>query len=104
MSNESVAAVLGALYLPGLRRPFEVPRARWRQVDSVIRKHGAEGLADAELRQEGLIACTPALVLAADAVLASGAAMTAACEAYPRAWLERLGEATPPALWLCGSL
>lgn len=94
----SAAEALCALYLPGLGRPFEVARRRWRQADSVIRVDGVEALLQSGLGEEALVLGKPGLLAEAAATLNKGEALTAACADYPWQWLARLGESAPPAL------
>ncbi len=100
--------VLCALYLKGAPRPQPRVRRRWPTVlDTLKRDTPTLGQAEESLRAAGLY---EEASLLGDQTLVdwsleqvdSGRTLTAASFHYPRAWLESLGAAAPPALWCRG--
>ena len=103
----TVAECLAALYLPGGPRAFDPPRRRWRLAEAALRRAPLDpcaALASVGLRAEALLLSDGRLLGWARAALDRGEAVTAACEGYPSRWLETLGAACPPALWVAGRL
>ncbi|MFN3684161.1 MAG: DNA-processing protein DprA [Fimbriimonadaceae bacterium] len=102
-----VGECLAALYLPGGPRAFDPPRRRWRLAEAALRRGPDDppaALASAGLRAEALLVSDARLLGWARASLERGEAVTAACEGFPPRWLDRLGAACPPALWVAGRL
>jgi predicted Rossmann fold nucleotide-binding protein DprA/Smf involved in DNA uptake len=97
--TECRSSILAALYLPGLRRPLDPPRRKWRQVDHICRSQGFSALADSGLGEEAFVLGRPGLLEHAMRLLAQGVTVTAGCPTYPAQWSDRLGEGAPPALW-----
>ena len=62
----------------------------------------AEALRESGLWAEATALQTPGLLSWAIEHVEKGALMTAADPAYPRRWMQRLGRAAPPTLWLNG--
>ena len=105
---EHISTSLVALYLRGLPRPFTLVRRRWTGVVSILRNSDCSGediptiLAAAGYTDEAMALSTPDLVSLAEKLLTNRQVMTAVDPAYPHRWLERLGDASPPALWQSG--
>ena len=97
--------LLTALYLPGVRRPIEPPRRRWRTVESVLRR-GLDGpaasLEAAGLHEEAhILGFGPGLEKAASLV-AAGRVLPCSADAYPAKW--RVFGGAPPVLWKAGAM
>lgn len=101
---------LAALYLRGLARPVEVPRAGWPVALRALRRaacaleDSAEALRSAGLWAEALLLDERRLVEAALQLWSDGEALTAADPGYPARWLGVLGTGAPPALWRRGEV
>lgn len=101
---------LAALYLRGLARPVEVPRAGWPAALRALRRaacaleDSAEALRSAGLWAEALLLDERRLVEAALQLWSDGETLTAADPGYPVRWLGVLGAGAPPALWRRGEV
>ena len=101
-----VAPTLVALYLRGISRPMTLVRHRWCGVDALLRAQAPPpGAIPTVLRRAGFEA--EALVLEGPGVwdqaaelIAEGSVATPYHDAYPVRWLDALGPAAPPAVWL----
>ncbi len=107
---DQISFCLAALYLRGLPRPVNLVRRKWVRVLSSLRSAACTIEAAPEvLRAVGFV--EEALVLENGKFLDScreefqiNGVVTAVHPAYPIRWMERLGEAAPPALWIRGTL
>lgn len=103
-------AFLCALYLPGTPSQVRVSRSGWRSALSCVRRRAeALGQIGAALRKEGLwpeaLAWeSPGVASWGERQVDLGRALTAEHEEYPKRWIDRLGAAAPPALWLGGEV
>ena len=106
----ALPSILSALYLRGAPRSFDTKRNAWPVVErSLRRRNPSLGAASDALRQDGLWSEamaleTPGLLTWAERQISESRVLTAAHEAYPRRWLERLGASAPPAVWIEGPL
>lgn len=107
---EAISVALAALYLRGLSRPSVVPRRRWTRVVSGLRtadvppENFSEALREDGLWEEAMVLDNDALCRDSASLVEQGHVITAVSPGYPRRWMERLGDAAPPALWICGGL
>lgn len=102
-------AALAGLYLAGLDGGG-APRRGWIAVSRAVRAAacdvgGVEGaLRRAGLSLEAAVAATPGVLARAEALLATGHCLTAACPAYPARWRASLRGQAPPCLWRRGEV
>lgn len=103
------AAALAGLYLPGAPRVWDPKPSRWPMVVGALRQACAcdPAACVAALKRAGLPseACEldrPDLWEWVAARLGSGGVLTAVCPAYPFRWIETLGSAAPPVVWVEG--
>lgn len=107
---EHISICLVALYLRGVPRPFATVRRRWVGLVSTLRQSDCSGddlirvLAHAGYTDEAMVLSTKDILQLASGLVDSGKVLTAVDTAYPHRWLERLGDAAPPALWKSGPL
>ena len=106
----AIESVLAALYLRGLPRPVEPHARSWPAVLSVLRRSAVTCAPDAAdiLRGAGFsaeAACLPGRAFEqAVRLVEADLAVTIASPYFPRPWVEKLGAAAPPALYVRGSL
>ena len=100
-----IQAVLAALYLRGAPRSFAVKRSGWRAVERSLRlttpalRDVPEALREDGLWAEALALDSPGLLSWAEDAVGEGKVLTPCHPHYFARWLERLGSASPPALW-----
>ncbi|HLK15291.1 MAG TPA: DNA-processing protein DprA [Fimbriimonadaceae bacterium] len=103
-----IEPALAALYLRGLPRPVEPHVRAWPAVLSILRRAAVVGPADTADALRGAGFSTEAASLNGKAwehaarLLESELAITAASSYYPRGWVEKLGAAAPPAIYIRG--
>lgn len=103
------ASVLAGLYLRGAPFPRPLVRKRWGLVfDALCSDAPALGSVAECLRDRGLF--DEALAVSAEGRLEWGlrqvegaTVLTAACPNYPFRWINVLGQAAPPAVWIAGA-
>ena len=106
---EHISICLVALYLRGVPRPFATVRRRWVGLVSTLRHSDcsrddlSEVLAHAGYTDEAMVVSTSGILQLAQELVGSGRVLSAVDPTYPHRWLERLGDAAPPALWKTGS-
>src|SRR4051812_45910936 len=110
LNSGSLEVVLAALYLRGGPVPERLPRQRWQALESALRTEARPlGEAESVLSKHGFwleaaSLAAPGVLAGAEPLIGEGRVVTAACPEYPRLWLQKLGAAAPPALWVRGKL
>ncbi len=101
------AEALACLYLPGAPRVWDPKPSRWPMIVGALRQAAAcdPAACVAALKRAGMPseACEldrPDLWRWAKTPIAYGRVLTAVCPAYPVRWIESLGSAAPPVVWV----
>lgn len=103
-----IEVTLAALYVRGAPRPFDLSKRGWPTVLRSLRTHSvslpdvSEVLRSVGLHQEALAVESSELLSWAHSRVSDGEVLTAASPDYPTRWLDVLGGAAPPALWVRG--
>lgn len=91
-------------------RPFECARRRWPLVLSALRRgdarpdQAARCLYDSGYIPEAMCLESPKVLETAAELCQLERCLTALDASYPKRWIDRLGDAAPPALWIDGPM